>query len=272
MSDSVLAEYRGNCHCGAFKFKFKTADLKQTACDCSICSKNAYMWAHPDSESFTVLKGDENVTLVGYEFGKKMLTHKFCPTCGTSVMARFHQETHGMTVLINLRAVQGLDFASVPSGETYKGSASGSPYQPPEPVPTGPIPEGSTQYNGSCHCGAVAYTVLNPEKITSACECDCSICWRDGALWIYPATANISFRGLESVSEYTFAKKRTYHGFCKVCGVAIYERFIGQRKDGTERGLVQALNIRTMNDLDLSTVEIEKGDGSSGEPQYVVPE
>ena len=72
---------------------------------------------------------------------------------------------------LQLRVVEDLDFASMPSSETYKGSALGSPYQPPEPVPTGPVPEGSTQYNGSCHCGAVAYTLLNPEKITSARDC-----------------------------------------------------------------------------------------------------
>ncbi|KAJ6551045.1 hypothetical protein DFH09DRAFT_417963 [Mycena vulgaris] len=35
-----LIEYRGNCHCGAFKFTFKATELKLAfACDCSICSK-----------------------------------------------------------------------------------------------------------------------------------------------------------------------------------------------------------------------------------------
>jgi len=271
MSDSApLVEYRGNCHCGAFQFTFKAAELKPSTCDCSICSKKGYLWAKPADGSFSVVKGDEN-TLVSYEFGNKILAHKFCPTCGTSVMARFHQEIHGMTILLNVRTVRDIDFASLPVGVTYKGSALGSPYQPPEPVQAGPVPEGSTQYNGSCHCGTVAYTLLSPEKITSANECNCSICWRDGALWTYPATANVAFRGLESITEYTFAKERTYHGFCKLCGVALYERFVGKRPNGKDRALRRALNIRTMHDLDLTTIKIEKGDGKAVEPQYEVP-
>ena len=35
--------------------------------------------------------------------------------------------------------------------------------------------------NGSCHCGAIAYTVeADPE---AAMSCNCSICSRLGAVW-----------------------------------------------------------------------------------------
>ncbi|KAJ7213156.1 glutathione-dependent formaldehyde-activating enzyme [Mycena pura] len=266
MSDSAsLVEYRGNCHCGAFQFTFKSAELKPTPCDCGICSKNAYLWVRPAPNSFTVVKGDENTTLASYEFGNKELGHKFCPTCGTSVMGRFRQETRGTTVVLNARALRDVDFASLPQGENYKGSAIGPPYQPPEPVATGPVPKGSTVYNGSCHCGAVAYALLSPAKLTSALECNCSICWRDGALWTYPATANVTFRGLESATEYAFAAKNTQHGFCKRCGVAIYEQWLDDAKQ-------TALNIRTFNNVDLSSMEIEKEDGwGELQPQYEVP-
>src|ERR1700753_1037757 len=84
--------------------------------------QNAYLWVRPAPNTFTVLKGDENTTLATHEFGSKNLGHKvrrssrsrrtsnsslrapqFCPTCGTSLLGRFRQETHGMTVLINVR-------------------------------------------------------------------------------------------------------------------------------------------------------------------------
>ncbi|KAJ6631811.1 Mss4-like protein [Mycena sp. CBHHK59/15] len=277
MSESApLVEYRGNCHCGAFKFTFKSTELKQVfTCDCSICSKNGYLWAFPaNADDFAVVKGDENSTLVTYEFGKRTMAHKFCPTCGTSVICRMHNPSNanGMSVGINLRAVADLDFASLPVNTSYKGSALEPAYQVPAPVPAGPVPEGSTEYNGNCHCGAVAYTLLSPEKITelTVTDCNCSICSRDATLWIYPATTNVTFRGLESLTEYTFAKKWTYHGFCKICGVAIYERFVGKRENGEDRALMRALNVRTMNGVDIKSLEVEKLDGKADQPAYEV--
>ncbi|KAJ7228148.1 hypothetical protein GGX14DRAFT_611474 [Mycena pura] len=151
-----LVEYRGNCHCGAFQFTFKASELKPSTCDCSICYKNGYLGAKPADDSFTIVKGDENTTLV--------------------------------------RTVRDIDFASLLVGATHKGSTVGSPYQPPEPVQAGPVPEGSTQYNGSCHCGTVAYTLLSPGKITSAMECNCSICWRIYCALLVFVTQNLSMR------------------------------------------------------------------------------
>jgi hypothetical protein len=86
---------------------------------------------------------------------------------------------------------------------------------------------------------------------------------QDGALWTYPETPAVTFNGLDSLVEYTFGRKITYHGFCTICGVAIRERFLAPRTD-------TALNIRTMNGLDLATVKVEKGDGKSMLPAYEV--
>ncbi|KAJ7055059.1 Mss4-like protein [Mycena amicta] len=273
-----LVEYKGNCHCGAFKFSFKSAEITQAGtCDCSICSRNGSLWSKP--QNLTVLKGDED-TLASYRFGK-MMSHKFCSHCGTSVFARITEEFGGGAI-VNLRCVQGIDFASLKGrpGDPYKGSALGEPYQPPTPVPTEAVPEGSTVYHGNCRCGAVAYTLVSPDKITEASECNCSICWRDAGLWIYPTTKSVTFRGLDSATEYGFAAKLTYHGFCKVCGVSVFERFTGidpplhdkPEYYGKERNLWTALNVRTINDLDVGTLQIEKVDRSQQLPLYVVPE
>ncbi|KAJ7461999.1 Mss4-like protein [Mycena latifolia] len=254
-------EYRGNCHCGAFKFMFKAAELKQAfACNCSICSTNGYLWAFPaSSEDFAVVKGDEESTLKSYEFGKHTMAHKFCPTCGTSVMARMLNPIKGPSVGINIRALMDVDPESFPV-LTSDGAAITPPYQAPEPMDPGPVPEGTTAYTGHCHCGTVAYTLLSAEKITKALACNCSICSRDGALWIYPPTSAITFKGLDSLTEYTFRRGIVYHGFCKVCGVAIRERF----------GLDTALNVRTMDGLDVAALEISMGDGKArGEPYAV---
>jgi hypothetical protein len=76
-------------------------------------------------------------------------------------------------------------------------------------------------------------------------------------LWVYPEISTVTFKGLDSLTEYTFATRKTYHGFCKVCGVTIRE---------LDDGL--GLNVRTMAGLDLGTLEVEKADGWADEPAY----
>jgi hypothetical protein len=76
-----------------------------------------------------------------------------------------------------IRALADVDLWSLPV-RLSDGAATGPPYNVPAPVEVRDIPEGSTVYSGSCHCGAVGYTLVSPEKITSATDCDCSICSR----------------------------------------------------------------------------------------------
>ncbi|KAJ7506622.1 Mss4-like protein [Mycena galericulata] len=172
-----LIDYGGNCHCGAFKFTFKAPPLTQAyACNCSICYKNGYLWGFP--KDLVIVKGDVDTTLKTYEFGKRTMAHKFCPTCGTSVMAR-KQNAHGtVSVGINIRTLADVDFAALPV-TTSNGAATEPPYQVPvEALLTGPVAEGTTVYTGNCHCGAVGYTLLSREPLTAARDCNCSICSR----------------------------------------------------------------------------------------------
>ncbi|KAJ6536687.1 glutathione-dependent formaldehyde-activating enzyme, partial [Mycena vulgaris] len=221
---------------------FKAPEIKQAfACNCSICARNGYLWAFPASkEDFVVLKT--------YQFGKHTMAHKFCPTCGTSVMARMLNAA-GPSVGINTVDGEALTVA-------------------PEPLAPGPVPEGMTEYTGHCHCGAVAYSLLAPEKITEATWCNCSICYRDAAVWIYPPASDVTFKGSDSMVEYTFGEgptyRTTYHGFCKVCGVSLRERFTEPgRKD-------MALNLRTMNGVELAALTLSMSDGKARLPAYAV--
>ncbi|KAJ6532293.1 glutathione-dependent formaldehyde-activating enzyme [Mycena vulgaris] len=266
MSESTepaqLIDYHGNCHCGAFKFTFKAPEIKQAfACNCSICSRNGYLWAFPASkEDFVVVTGDENSTLKTYEFGKRTMAHKFCPTCGTSVMARM-RNLGGPSAGINIRALADVD-AEALTVLISDGAATEPLYQAPEPLAPGPVPEGMTAYTGHCHCGAVVYSLLAPEKITEATWCNCSICSRDAPLWIYPLAKNVTFKGLDSMAEYTFCGGTVYHGFCKICGVSMRERFTQPEKKDT------ALNVRTMNGLDLASLTLSMYDGKAVLPAY----
>ena len=79
--------YEGSCHCGGVKYKVYHIPLektKVTKCNCSICTKNGYLLVHPKREEVVFLQGYE--TLKSYKFGTGKVDHKFCPSCGSSVM------------------------------------------------------------------------------------------------------------------------------------------------------------------------------------------
>jgi hypothetical protein len=86
---------------------------------------------------------------------------------------------------------------------------------------------------------------------------------QDAALWIHPSKSAVTFRGLDCMTEYAFGKQTTFHGFCQTCGVAIRERFVA-----AHRADRMALNVRTMNGVDLAAMEIKKNNGRAGLPSY----
>jgi hypothetical protein len=122
---------------------------------------------------------------------------KFCPRCGTSVMARRYDAPMGESIRLNVgiylyydglflimlqaRAFRDIDLDAL-EVETYPGSKLGHPYCPPEPATR---QEGSagedalTIYYGNCHCGAVKYSVkTTPLTVQKVMSCNCSLCSR----------------------------------------------------------------------------------------------
>jgi hypothetical protein len=73
-----LKTYRGNCHCGAFKFNIKIPELTTvTECNCSICFRKGSKWVFPGPGCFTIEEGDGS--LKDYEFADRSITHKVWP-------------------------------------------------------------------------------------------------------------------------------------------------------------------------------------------------
>ncbi|KAF7327793.1 GFA domain-containing protein [Mycena kentingensis (nom. inval.)] len=262
-----LVDYRGLCHCGAFKFKFRGPEIVQVfSCTCSYCARIGYLWARPGpvADTFEVTKGSEETTLVEYQFG---LAHKFCPVCGTSVLAR--QIEGKQAVGINTRCIVGIDFETLPVVATDKGAHLEPAYTTPASLEISPSNQGTTVYHGSCHCGAVKYTIASSEVISEAKECNCSICSRDGVLFTFPEESHITWSGLAALTEYTYGTKKTFHGFCKHCGVPICERFLWE--PFTTR---RAINVRTINNpgFDFRALRITKNDGRNNPPAWIEPE
>jgi|SRR5579859_2747786 len=110
-------------------------------------------------------------------------------------------------------------------------------------------------YQGSCHCGKVAYAVDGEAQ--EATECNCSICSRRGyLLWFVPESQFRLKTPEADLSYYTFNTHRIRHYFCPTCGSAVFGK--GAGKDGK---IMVAVNLRCLPDLDLGTVKRKFFDG-----------
>ncbi|HSQ02589.1 MAG TPA: GFA family protein, partial [Burkholderiales bacterium] len=73
-------------------------------------------------------------------------------------------------------------------------------------------------YEGSCHCGRVRFRVT--AELTSASECNCSICTKKGFLHlIVPPDRFELLSGKEELATYQFNTRTAQHTFCRHCGI-----------------------------------------------------
>ena len=99
--------YRGGCHCGRVAFEVE-GDLRNVEeCNCSICTKKAYLhWTVP-TDSFRLLTSKEN--LATYTFNTGIAKHHFCPICG--VASFYIPRSDPDKVDVNARCVDGVDLS-----------------------------------------------------------------------------------------------------------------------------------------------------------------
>lgn len=77
-------------------------------------------------------------------------------------------------------------------------------------------------YRANCHCAAYVYEVMLPEVCTAS-QCNCSVCYKKGALWVFPKPADVKFVKGDpaTLTNYTFGKKVFTH---KVRHIALQGR------------------------------------------------
>lgn len=112
-------------------------------------------------------------------------------------------------------------------------------------------------YEGSCHCGAVKFTVEG--EIDGAMSCNCSMCQRKGSLlWFVPRDALTVQAGEAQLATYTFNRHAIQHRFCPTCGIHPFGE--GSDPKGNRMG---AINIRCLENVDLAAVPVQHVDGRS---------
>lgn len=113
------------------------------------------------------------------------------------------------------------------------------------------------KYQGSCHCGQVAFEVEG--ELTQVVDCNCSICSRKGGLmWFVQRDQLYLLTPEENLRDYSFGKHAIRHRFCPNCGIHPF----GEGNDPAGRRMA-AINVRCLEDVDLASLPVKHFDGRS---------
>ena len=113
-------------------------------------------------------------------------------------------------------------------------------------------------YQGSCHCGRIAFELDG--EVSEAIDCNCSLCRRRGSLLAFFPREALTLRTPEAdLGTYRFNKHLIEHHFCPNCGIAPF----GEAVDPRTGHKMAAVNVRCLPDVDLATLKIMQYDGAS---------
>ena len=109
LSDGAPRRHAGGCHCGRVTFEvLAPADLDVLDCNCSMCSRSAYLHLIVGAVEFRLLSGADELT--EYSFGTGVAKHRFCRHCG--VKSFYVPRSHPDGISVNARC---LDPATITS-------------------------------------------------------------------------------------------------------------------------------------------------------------
>lgn len=81
MTDQKTTTHHGGCHCGAVTWSIEAPSAIHThTCNCSICDIQHYQHLIVPKSRFTLLTGEEDLSL--YTYGSGLAQHYFCKHCG----------------------------------------------------------------------------------------------------------------------------------------------------------------------------------------------
>jgi hypothetical protein len=104
-----VRSYTGSCHCGRVRYQVTTDLARVSVCNCSICSRTAYLHHVVPPDRFRLLAGEDD--LVTYQFGTMTARHIFCRHCGIS---SFRAPRLGPDRIdVNVRCLEGVDLGAL---------------------------------------------------------------------------------------------------------------------------------------------------------------
>ncbi len=107
-----MTTHRGSCHCGKVAFEVEGQPESVLACNCSMCQRKGSLLWFVARDKLRLLTPEESAGT--YLFNKHAIRHRFCPTCGIHPYGEGADPTGKGMAAINVRCLEGLDFASIP--------------------------------------------------------------------------------------------------------------------------------------------------------------
>jgi hypothetical protein len=108
-------------------------------------------------------------------------------------------------------------------------------------------------YHGSCHCGAVRFTVEG--EIAEGYVCDCSLCTKKNALMANVHESRLKITaGEDMLGLYQWNARIAKHYFCKQCGIYPFHR---KRSMPDHYGV----NLKALDDFDWTSVPVRAAEG-----------
>jgi hypothetical protein len=108
---------------------------------------------------------------------------------------------------------------------------------------------------GSCHCGAVRWRFESEPD--AATICNCTVCRRYAALWIYGWYDEDVFVSGPTRTYLRGEKILAFH-FCEHCASVVYWASVGSGPDGRRRA---AVNIRLADPEAVANIPVQRFDG-----------
>ncbi len=111
------------------------------------------------------------------------------------------------------------------------------------------------RYQGSCHCGAIRFTI--EATIDRVTRCNCSVCAKKGILHHRVPPERFTWQGDDAcLGTYTFGTGVARHHFCTRCGIHTHTR----PRAAPE---LYTVNVRVLDDFDLEreSPEVVEFDG-----------
>ena len=109
-----MITHTGGCHCGRVRFEvIAPARIEVDDCNCSLCSRTAYLHLIVPAERFTLLSGSE--FLATYTFNTGTAKHLFCSVCG--IKSFYVPRSHPEGYSVNFRCLDAGEFRSIMTTE-----------------------------------------------------------------------------------------------------------------------------------------------------------
>jgi len=97
-----LITHTGSCHCGAVRYEVDAPpDLEVSECNCSICSRSAYLHLIVPRSRFRLLAGENQLS--SYSFDTHEAKHLFCRICG--IKSFYIPRSHPDGISVNVRCL-----------------------------------------------------------------------------------------------------------------------------------------------------------------------